>query len=153
MPSLLLACCWHGHVSNQRPYRRGPQSRAGKRDLVPATFWMRVGVTFCFGVALAWQVLAGKALCDSGGTGHGLAMSVVPGTSAALHGVARTRTVPATPEAEETPAASNCDRRFYFTLVHHGFDEATMPVISGVAAANQTLERNSQATLPVPLRR
>jgi drug/metabolite transporter (DMT)-like permease len=31
-----------------------------KRDLVPATFWMRVGVTICFGVALLWQVLAGK---------------------------------------------------------------------------------------------
>jgi drug/metabolite transporter (DMT)-like permease len=31
-----------------------------KRDLVPATFWMRVGVTICFGIALLWQVLAGK---------------------------------------------------------------------------------------------
>jgi hypothetical protein len=31
-----------------------------KRDLVPATFRMRVGVTFCFGSALARKVPAGK---------------------------------------------------------------------------------------------
>jgi len=31
-----------------------------KRELVAATFWMRVGVTLCFGIALLWQVLAGK---------------------------------------------------------------------------------------------
>ncbi|HMC61623.1 MAG TPA: EamA family transporter, partial [Candidatus Solibacter sp.] len=31
-----------------------------KRDLVPATFWMRIGVTICFGIALLRGVLAGK---------------------------------------------------------------------------------------------
>ena len=29
------------------------------RELIPATFWMRVAVTVCFGVALLWQILRG----------------------------------------------------------------------------------------------
>jgi hypothetical protein len=81
-------------------------------------------------------------------------MSLVPETSADLHGVARTRTIRQL-QKPKTPAASNPDWRFsftlvHFTLVHRGFDEATMPVISGVAAANQTLEPHSQAARPVP---
>ncbi|HMC58283.1 MAG TPA: hypothetical protein VKJ01_03735 [Candidatus Solibacter sp.] len=97
-------------------------------------------------------MLAGKALSDGGGTGHGLAMSLVPGTSADLHGVARTRTIRQL-QKPKTPAASNRDWRFYFTLVRRVFDEATMPVISGVAAANQTLEPHSQAARPGPPKR
>src|SRR6476620_9611380 len=29
------------------------------RELIPATFWMRVAVTVCFGAALLWQISRG----------------------------------------------------------------------------------------------
>ncbi|HEY2016271.1 MAG TPA: EamA family transporter [Bryobacteraceae bacterium] len=45
-----------------------------KRDLIPATFWMRLAVTACFGVALGWQTFRGTpVIIRDGGALFGLA--------------------------------------------------------------------------------
>ena len=51
------------------------------RELIPTTFWMRVAVTVCFGVALLWQILRGTPVAiRDGGALLGIEwLLVVPG--------------------------------------------------------------------------